>query len=475
MQYLYAKIVGTILAPFIMLGALLNPTPLVEQSIPKPDSTLGAALPSATAVFETSLASPITSSATSMTLTANSIRGGGALSGYNCFTIDEGSAQAETICGTVSGTTVSSISRGISQSTGTTTVASLQFAHRRGANVKITDFPIIQILKAQNNGEDTFPRALIYDSTVGTSTTSFPSTYSIINRGYVDYLAFAGVPAASETASGFVELATGLEAASSTSTGSAARLVLPASIATSTYNASGSLQAVITQNNNKIDSYFIATSTLGLTASSSNIVNGIPLLNIGKNIQVFSSTGTTTFAVPSGVSKIMVEVQGGGGSGASGVDNGTNGYGGGGGGAGGYAYENVDVSATSTIQVYVGAASEWSTFGTNGFYLSASKGESGSGAAGGAGGIGSGGDLNIEGSDGDAGKGDAASGNGEGQGSGGSGGSSRLGGGGRGGPSVSVAGSSGNLYGGGGGGGAGTGSSASGGAGGAQGIVIVRW
>src|SRR5665811_1297356 len=81
---------------------------------------VGVALPSATAVFETSIASPISSSATTMTLTTNAIRGGGSLSGYNCFTIDEGSAQAETICGTVSATTVSSLTRGISQSTGTT-------------------------------------------------------------------------------------------------------------------------------------------------------------------------------------------------------------------------------------------------------------------------------------------------------------------------------------------------------------------
>ena len=223
--------------------------------------TFGAALPSATASFETSLASPITSSATSMTLTANSVRGGGSISGYNCFIVDEGSAQAETICGTVSGTAVSSLSRGISQSTGTTTVAALQFSHRRGANVKISDFPVIQILKAQNNGEDTFPNILRYTSQ---SAASFTGGNDIVNRTYVDTLAFGAIPAASETASGFAELSTQIETASSTSSGSAARLAIPASVATSTYNAATApLRVVVTNNTGKIDNNFILSTPPG--------------------------------------------------------------------------------------------------------------------------------------------------------------------------------------------------------------------
>jgi hypothetical protein len=59
------------------------------------EQTLGAALPSGTAVFETSLQSRISSTDTSLTLTANSVRGGSALSGYNCFTLDEGRTDAE--------------------------------------------------------------------------------------------------------------------------------------------------------------------------------------------------------------------------------------------------------------------------------------------------------------------------------------------------------------------------------------------
>lgn len=205
----------------------------------------GAALPQAVAVFETSLAAPISSSATSMTLTANAIRGGGALSGFNCFTIDEGSAQAETICGTVSGTTVSSLTRGVSQSTGTTTVAALQFAHRRGANVKITDFPVIQIMKAQLNGEDTIPNLLNYANTVLIGAGSASTT--IATKYYVDNVALVSAPDANETTKGVSELATAAELAAGTSLGgTGARLVIPASQATSTPNASTATGAIAT-------------------------------------------------------------------------------------------------------------------------------------------------------------------------------------------------------------------------------------
>lgn len=217
-----------LLALVTIISALLTYV-VALPSAPTP----GAALPQAVAVFETSLAAPITSSATTMTLTANSIRGGGALSGYNCFTIDEGSAQAETTCGTISGTSVTGLSRGISQSTGTTTVAALQFAHRRGANVKITDFPILQILKAQANGEDTYPNLLNYKNTVLIDAGSASTT--IATKYYVDSVSVAGASDANTTTKGIVELATPLEAASSTSAGATgALLVLPSSMATDT-------------------------------------------------------------------------------------------------------------------------------------------------------------------------------------------------------------------------------------------------
>lgn len=164
---------------------------------------IGTELPGAPALFETSLAAPITSTASSMTLTSNSVRGGGSLSGYNCFTIDEGSAQAEFVCGTASSTSVTGLVRGISPSDGTTADTDLQFSHRRGASVKITDFPIVQILRNQNNGDATFENALRYAATVVPSGASDLAdvgyVLSVVNGGSVNFDALVVAGTAGET------------------------------------------------------------------------------------------------------------------------------------------------------------------------------------------------------------------------------------------------------------------------------------
>jgi hypothetical protein len=164
---------------------------------------VGTELPDAPALFETSLAAPITATADSFTLTANSVRGGGSLSGYNCFTIDEGSAQAEFVCGTASSTSVTGVTRGISPSDGTSAVSALQFAHRRGASVKITDFPIIQIIRNQNNGEATFENALRYAGSVVPSgaddLADVGYVLSVVNGGTVNFDALVVAGRAGET------------------------------------------------------------------------------------------------------------------------------------------------------------------------------------------------------------------------------------------------------------------------------------
>lgn len=218
-------------------------------------TTLGAALPSGVAVFETALQSPITSSATTMTLAANAVSGGSVLSGFNCFTIDEGSSQAEYVCGTVSGTTVSAMTRGIDPITATTTNATLQFAHRRGADVKITDYPLIQIMRNQLNGSDTIPNVVLY--TTGTGCVTGSASNSLCDKSYIDTRASAGAANATESVNGISQLATGAQAASSTSLGTTgARLVLPASLSTSTPGSAG-LWNVMTANDGNISPLFL--------------------------------------------------------------------------------------------------------------------------------------------------------------------------------------------------------------------------
>lgn len=200
-----------------------------------PPTASAATLPQSPALFETSLQSRISSTDTSMTLVANSVRGGSALSGYNCFTVDEGRSDQEFVCGTISGTSVTGLTRGLDPLTATTTNTSIRFAHRVGADVKVTDFPILAILRHQANGSDVFPNLLTYANTVlmgvGTPTTTLATKY------YVDTQTSSGCSFADLVTKGCVEIATQNEAASSTALGSTlSTLVIAASTATDTPN-----------------------------------------------------------------------------------------------------------------------------------------------------------------------------------------------------------------------------------------------
>lgn len=223
----------TLVALAVMAGLFVSA--IAASFIQTPTAPVeGTTLPQSSALFESSLQSRITSSDTSMTLVSTSTASGEVLpNGYHCFTLDEGRTDAEFVCGTLtSAKTVTSLERGLSYLTATTTVSANQHAHRVGADVKVTDYPVIQRMRNQLNGNDTIPNLLSYVSTV--CSTSSGNT-SICDKAYVDGVAVAGASNANETTKGIVELATSLEAASSTSSGSTgARLGLPASMATDT-------------------------------------------------------------------------------------------------------------------------------------------------------------------------------------------------------------------------------------------------
>ena len=459
----------------------------------QPSPNLGGTFvtPEVRALFTTSLASKITSTDTSMTLVSATDKDGNTLASSTYgFIIDEGTSVEEFVLADCTGTTCTNMTRGVSVSTGTTSVSTLKFEHRRGASVKITTAPSLVFAMNVLKGKQNLENVIRYDSSVATTTIDNDNR-NLVNYELLAYTAFngAGVIDASATQKGVVELATQVETASSTSNGSAGVLVIPASNATSTYNdATAPLRVVVTQNNGKIDQNFlpstsVSTSSLAQFATSS--------INIGafsawdgffKQRVVITTTGTTTFARPSGVNKVWVEVIGGGGKGGGASVGGSTAAAGGAAGAGGYAQEIVDLSATSSVQVYVAPAvtsgnGDRTTFGTIGFqFLSASGGTAGTDeGAGGLGGIGTGGDINMRGGSGQEGHAESS----VRQWPGTVGGSSFYGSGGKGGEcfgsGVSSAGGAGNNYGGGGGGGCADNSTSASGGDGAQGIIIIRW
>jgi hypothetical protein len=387
--------------------------------------------PDVRALFSTTLASRISSTDTSMTLVSATDKDGNTLASSTYgFIIDEGTSAEEFVLADCTGTTCTNMTRGLSIATGTTTVSALRFEHRRGASVKITDAPSLIFAMNVFNGRQNIENKLRYDSAQ-----TFDNATDIISRDYADSLAFGAVPEATETAAGFGEVATGVEIASSTSSGSEARLLIPASLATSTYNsATAALKVVVTGNDGKIDGNFLSgvptftgtntytgINTFSTTTATSTMIGSFPAYHIGKNVRVITSTGTSTFAVPSGINKLHVKVVGAGGGGGYATASCSTDCIGGPGGGGGYAEEYVDVTGTSTIQYFVGTggirgeesgpiqptAGGWTTFGTNGSYLYATGGTAGGNAtsngtigSAGSGGTGVGGDVNLKGGNG---------------------------------------------------------------------------
>lgn len=152
----------------LSLTELIGLNPQVENpSLIRPGDeintgSLGLAPIDVIALYEDSLQSSISNSATSMTLVRGTDQQGTSLSGTYGFIIDEGTTLQEFVIATCSGTACSSMKRGISVSDGNTEVSALKFAHRRGATVKMTDYPLLGRLNAMLNGTATTSGNLLF-------------------------------------------------------------------------------------------------------------------------------------------------------------------------------------------------------------------------------------------------------------------------------------------------------------------------
>lgn len=268
-----------------------TPAPIV-QIVEEP---LGATIPVVISLFETSLQSSISSSDSSMTLVSGTDRAGTALSGHMCFTIDEGTSIAEFVCGTASSTSVTSLTRGVSPLTGTSTVTSLKFAHRRGASVKITDYPQLAILSRILNGNETLPSQITFDAAVS-STTMATNLQNVASVAYVNSVAIAGAPNASTAAKGIVEAATTAEVLAGTGTGgTGALLFAPNSLFNQTSSATNLVP--VTNTSGKLSQGFFDltapwtfTGALTVSATSTTLAT--------TSITSLSTTGTVSFTVP---------------------------------------------------------------------------------------------------------------------------------------------------------------------------------
>lgn len=179
--------------------------------------------------FESSLNVKLAPAGTSLTLvSANDSDGNALAAGTYGFTISEGESNEEHVIGVVSGTTVSSLIRNVKRNDGTT--AQTGKDHRKGASIKITNFPAIQRIQRILNGTVDLDAntPLSYDGNP-----SFGSgTPELATVKLVEDTANAGAADASTTVKGISEEATEAEVvAGDVAGGTSARLfVNPGSI-----------------------------------------------------------------------------------------------------------------------------------------------------------------------------------------------------------------------------------------------------
>lgn len=114
------------------------------------------------ALFETSLQAKIAPAATTMTLVNGTDKDGNTLTGLYGLVIDEGSANEEFVIGTVAGTSVTAMIRDIDVSS--PSIAGTGKDHRRGASVKITDYPFLGIIWRILSGNEGLESIIKYNS-----------------------------------------------------------------------------------------------------------------------------------------------------------------------------------------------------------------------------------------------------------------------------------------------------------------------
>lgn len=332
MEILFEKLGKIVLTGAIAISSIFGGYSTAEA--PK----LGATIPTAVAVFQTSLNASIGANDTSMTLVSAVDAAGNTLASSTYgFVIDEGTASEEFVLANCTGVTCTGMIRGISPTTGNTTVTALKKAHRRGASVKITDSPLLLITTRILNGQENLPNTLSYDSNKSIASTSnslahatwvnsnyvnkdFSETItgtktfineitiptptastSAANKGYIDGVAIAGSPNAGTSTKGIVQEATTTEIIAGLATGTTgARLYInPSAISTS-----GASKVVLTKTDGTLDTSLVPPleffTVKNIIADNRSFWSNIPAKITGTNAKIVYSSPTQapTLRVP---------------------------------------------------------------------------------------------------------------------------------------------------------------------------------
>lgn len=230
------------------------------------------ALSKVLANFTTSLATKISSTASSLTLSRSTDPDGTTLSGQYILTVDEGTSVEEHMLVTLAGSAGTIDTRGLSKVDMTTSVAANKFAHDRGAETKITNAVLIKIVN-RLNGTEAFdsPALTGVASIAGLSTPTSGETTKAANVAYVNAVSIAGAADATTTVKGIVELATAAELAAGTATGATgANLVAAGTNFKDT--SSAAVLVPVTNSSGKLSAGFGGSASTLATLNGSSLV-----------------------------------------------------------------------------------------------------------------------------------------------------------------------------------------------------------
>lgn len=269
--------------------------------------------------YQTTLSSSMTSSQATISVSSVTTKDSHVLTmgdiGSKVFLVIEPGANKEEIvmCTGISGTSWTGCTRGLAfYGTSTASVAANRKTHNSGSTVVMSNVHYVYDENVDKDSDETIAGLKTFSTYPRIGTYAAPTVdEQFAVKKYVDDVAVSGAPDATETVKGNSELATGAEAAAGTSAGgTAARLVLPASLATSTCSETGN-HIPVTGSDGKVAGTCIAqdddytwsgTNSLtgSTTISDANItqldINSTLLTSTADELNKLDGAGTTVTA-----------------------------------------------------------------------------------------------------------------------------------------------------------------------------------